>query len=330
MQIIEQIRLNYFFMTFTLIGGYFGIAGCVAEGGVFNESVYADTTAELPANFDDLDSLFLLGTYQQSRSSADNVNNIRRQAIQEAASTIGAQGGLAARAEQINHELQANDADLDRIFNFNTLLLESNVVPPVIVEGQSTLNLDDPDTIRIVNRTFKIVKQAHFVTTPPNWRQYLWLDFSQPQIPHASLLPQNLSERKIWNEYVAKGWENGDTQANLIFAENLSRLKEDYIGMLTYNRLLAQNMVSAPFVANADLGVTGDSNQINIDDRILRITAHPGLTTDNTLWDPAVSNFDDILEIDERLENIIGDAESINISDENSDSDDESLDRDAQ
>ena len=56
--------------------------------------------------------------------------------------------------------------------------------------------------------------------------------------------------------------------------------------MVLYRKMLAQDMVSAPFVAKADLGVTGDAKEMRIDDRILRITAHSQLQTDSSKWQP--------------------------------------------
>ena len=48
-------------------------------------------------------------------------------------------------------------------------------------------------------------------------------------------------------------------------------------------------MVSPPYVSNTDLGVTGDGDEIHIDDRVLRITALPALNTHSDEWRAAVS-----------------------------------------
>ena len=43
-------------------------------------------------------------------------------------------------------------------------------------------------------------------------------------------------------------------------------------------------MVSAPFVATLDLGITGNKSNLTINDRVLRITAFPSLQTDGSQW----------------------------------------------
>ena len=276
---------------------------CVStEGGVFGD--YHRAGKSLDANsVESLDGLRAIAN-RSARNSGETITAIRRTALQETALSTGAQAGLASRAKQINAELDRSDRHLGRVFNFNSLMLDDNVLPPVLVEGGSTLNLDDPDTIRLVNKTYTIDKPARFVTTPPHWREYLWQNYQQPSPPNNTLLPKNAAERQVWDDYVTQGWENGETQANSIFAESLARLKQDYIGMVIYGKLLAQNMVSAPYVATSELGVTGDSNEINIDDRVLRITAHSGLQVDSSAWDPALTSTEGIVELDESIEKI--------------------------
>ncbi|MBS0358305.1 MAG: type IV secretion system DotC family protein [Proteobacteria bacterium] len=224
-----------------------------------------------------------------NKPRARQLTNIRRLAIQETALSLGAQSGLAWRAKQVNDAVKTNERKLDLVFNFNSMLLEHNVIPPVLVEARNTLNISDENALRISDRVYTIEKQARFVTTPPNWREYLSLNYENPARPDDSLLPKNLEERKIWNEFVAKGWKQGIEQANNIFSDNLARLKRDYKGMALYRNLLAQNMVSPPFVAKTDLGITGGGADMRVNDTVLRITALPGLQSDSKKWKPALS-----------------------------------------
>jgi defect-in-organelle-trafficking protein DotC len=206
-------------------------------------------------------------------------NKMRELALKETALSVGAQSGLAWRARIIDDRLTRLARKLDAIYDFNALILEHNVLPPVLLEGRNTLNMADTQNIRISDRTYRIAKQARFVTTPPNWRQYIWMDYQKPDAPNAYLLPKTRRERQVWGYWVEKGWKDGIEQANTIFEENVARIKEDYVGMILYRKLLAMNMVSPPFVSHTDLGVTGDSSEIHIDDRVLRITALPVLNT---------------------------------------------------
>lgn len=228
------------------------------------------------------------------RATAASTSKIREMALRETALSLGAQAGLAWRAKYIDETLVKQTRNLDTIYDFNSLTLEHNVLPPVLLEGRHTLNLADEQTIRISDRTYKVTKQAHFITTP-NWRQYLWMDYQKPEYPHITLLPATRDEREIWCYYVDKGWQKGVEQANTIFEENLARIKEDFKGMILYRKLLAMNMVSPPYVSNTDLGVTGDGAEIRIDDRVLRITALPALNVNSEEWRAAVAHDEDSL-----------------------------------
>src|SRR3990167_955689 len=226
------------------------------------------------------------------QTPASSLGNIRLQAIQETATSLGAQGGLAARSQQINALLNQHALQLDQVFNFNALLLNHNVLPPVLVQGNQLLNLADPDTIRLADKTYKIVSQARFVTTPPNWRQYLLMDYQKPAVPDKTLLPRTLQEQQAWIEYINKGWKQGTRQAKTIYLANLSRLKRDYNGMILYRELLAQNMISKPYVAQTNLGVTStdDNSQLYINDQVLRITSLPELNPNSKEWRAVLTN----------------------------------------
>ena len=225
----------------------------------------------------------------QTDVAAAKINNIRRTALIDTATSLGAQAGLAWRSQQINKDLRANQKKLNRIFNFRAMMLKDNVLPPVLVEGKNSLNLAGNITLRLADRVYKIVSPPRFVTAPLNWREYLWMNFKKPERPNSILLPENEAERVVWNEYLTVGWQEGIKQSNQIFAVNLGRLKRDYNGMILYRILLAQNMVTAPFVAQTNLGVTGNANQMRINDQVLRITAISKLQTNANVWRPALT-----------------------------------------
>lgn len=219
----------------------------------------------------------------------DGKNSIRIRALRDTAMTLGAQSGLHDRAKQINAMLEARTAHLNKVFNFDGMMLANNVLPPVLIEGRDSLNLANADSIRIADRTYEIAQQAKFVTAPPTWRSYLWMDYQKPPVPNATLLPKDSQEREVWRKYVEKGWKQGGEQAEAIFKENLARLKRDYHGMILYRKLLAQNIVSAPYVAKTSLGITGGGASIRVNDQVLRITALPTLQANSKQWKAAPS-----------------------------------------
>ncbi len=238
---------------------------------------------------DALSQLENLRGVKPSENGQGGLSGIREMALEETGLSLGARAGLAKRSKEINAELQENSKNLDHTFNFQLLVLDHNVLPPVLLEGHNTLNLDSPDAIRISDRDYQIEQQARFVTAPPHWRDYLYLDYHEPELPYRTMLPKNLKEREVWRIAVKKGWHQGIKQANQIFTENLARLTKDYRGMVLYRKLLAQHMVSPPYVAKTELGVTGDGNHMSVNDQVLRIAAMPSLNMRSQTWRPAVS-----------------------------------------
>ena len=271
-------------------------------------------TACAPANRQVGDTGTLSGLQAMGSTKAaltgprSSMSKIREMAIKETALSLGAQSGLAWRAKIIDEQLVKETRNLDAIYDFNSLTLAHNILPPVLLEGRNTLNLADAQTIRISDRTYKVAKQAHFVTTPPNWRQYIWMDYKKPEYPNVTLLPKTKAERIVWSQCVEKGWKDGVEQANIILEESIARLKEDFAGMILYRKLLAMNMVSAPFVSHTDLGVTGDAGEIHIDDQVLRITALPALNINSKEWRAAVAKDEDALEQFQQMEKLAKDT----------------------
>lgn len=288
---------NFIIKSFIL--SIIGLSGCVSSNRTYTQATYVNSLAQI---------MSLCNNKRNKLSANRGLNKIRESALKETALSLGAQAGLALRAKAIDDQLIKHARLLDHVFDFNALVLEHNVLPPVLLEGRNTFNLADLQTIRVSNRTYRVYKQAHFITTAPNWREYLWMDFQPPEMPHQSLLPTSKLERSIWQYYASKGWEKGVEQANTIIEESIARIKEDYRGMILYRKLLAMNMVSPPFVSNTDLGVTGDGEEIHIDDRVLRITALPALNTNANEWRAAVAKDEEALSKFRKLENSVNRA----------------------
>lgn len=262
--------MRKFFTTVTTIALCLSLAAC--------KSYESEGTAELVK----------LRSYRDLTKSSvkeEKVNELRYMALRNAAVSIGARAALAYRAKQINEMLQENYRELDRVFNFQPLVLQKNVLPPVLTEGRNNLSQQNPNVLRLSDRNYTITEQARFVTAVPSWRSYLLMHYLEPELPDRSLLPRNGAESDIWDRYVQDGWNAGILQAENIYTENLAKLQRDIQGMLRYHTLLAQNIVSEPYIAETNLGITGDSSNMSVNDRVLRITALPELKTDdNKQW----------------------------------------------
>lgn len=236
-----------------------------------------------------LDVGFVSTQSLQAASEASQLSEMRKESIRTTAAQLGTQGGLAWRAAHINESLLKQSQMLDQVFNFQQILLKHNVLPPVLAQTSNSMNLADNDTIRLADHTYSILKPAKFVTVPPTWRDYLWMDYKKPNAPASNLLPHNALEAHYWNQFFKEGWKQGLIQANAIFARNLNQLKQDYEGMILYKKLLSMHVVSAPYVSQADLGITGDGHHMRIGDRVLRITSHSSLEQPSE-WSPVITS----------------------------------------
>lgn len=224
-----------------------------------------------------------------ARHEKVNIGALRHKALRDSALSLGARAGLAWRAEHINTEVKQNEAKLDRIFNFNALMLENYVLPPVLLQGRNTLDKASDDTLRIADRHYIVNQQAKFVTVAPTWRDYLVMNYSTPENPDKSLLPRNQVEKKVWDHFIDVGWQAGISQADTIFDEQLGRVHRDYQGMILYRTLLAQKMVSPPFVAQINFGVTGGDDKMAVNDRVLQITSMAGFNADSEQWETEIT-----------------------------------------
>lgn len=254
------------------------IAACAQRQNMTN----VDTT-----NMSELESVRV---YPRSPSSGKKttLSHLRVKSLKDSSMSIGAQAGLAWASGHINKKLEHDRKHLDSIYNFNGMMLSHGVIPPVLEAGDNTLNLADPNTIRVSDRTYKIVKQAQFSTTAPNWREYLWLSYSKPELPDSTLLPKTNEEQAIWRDGIRAGWQKGIEQSYSIFQQNLARLKRDFNGMALYRKLLQEKMISPPFVSRTELGVTGNGSDMRVNDQVLRIVELPKLQTNSSHWKAVV------------------------------------------
>jgi defect-in-organelle-trafficking protein DotC len=218
--------------------------------------------------------------------------DIRLDAIKEAAISFGARGGLAKRTYQIREELDLRSRYLNKVFDFNLLLISAPsgflIEPPIITESMNSMLVDvDGQTAAVSDKIYNIIRNARIVSAPRTWRVYLEREWGEVIPPPDILVPKNDEEREIWVTNVAKGWEYGWEQANEIFKSDLARLESDFQGMIRYRMLLAQGMVSPPYALQVDRGITGGGDQMRIGDRAVQITGVPELITGAETWQPA-------------------------------------------
>ncbi|MCB1532119.1 MAG: type IV secretion system DotC family protein [Alphaproteobacteria bacterium] len=218
--------------------------------------------------------------------------DIRKEAIREAAISLGARAGLAWRTYEIQQEMDKRTRYLDKVFDFTQLLVPAPsgllIEPPIINESINAMLIEgDGQQAAVSDRIFNIVMNAKIVSAPRTWRTYLERTWDTVEPPPDILRPENEEERALWEDLVTKGWKEGVQQANEIFEEDLNLLLADFRGMVRYRLLLAQGMVSPPYALQVDRGITGGGNEMRIGDRAVQITGVPELVTGFDQWQPA-------------------------------------------
>lgn len=217
---------------------------------------------------------------------------IRADAIHEAALSYGARGGLAYRTFEIQRRLAEYDSSLTKTFDFSRLLVAAPsgllIEPPIVSEAQRAVLVNTGgQEAAVADRVYRINRDARIVTASRNWHLYLERDWGRVDPPPALLLPKDAIERAAWRSYVKEGWKAGIQQANDTFEADVDRLTSDYVGMVRYRELLAQNMISPPYALADDRGITGGGKEMRIGDRGVSITGPSALIPRSTIWTPA-------------------------------------------
>lgn len=206
-------------------------------------------------------------------------------AVRSHAQEYGLQLGLAWGTKLIDARLNALADKLSDIYDFNDLLISDPsghyILPPIITERDDSYELsDEGQTLKVADKTYTKEESETFSRNAPMWHQYLYRSYDKPQEPDNSDLPSTVEEQDIWNRYVTEGFNKGVRQAVDIFKADIRRLNHDYIGMTRYYELAAQGAISRPFVAKTDLGLTGNNDKVNYNQREMHISGGAHLNFD--------------------------------------------------
>jgi defect-in-organelle-trafficking protein DotC len=239
-------------------------------------------------------SLEWLQDYSSSKAPDSSDNDIRRAGLQDAALSFGIRGGLSHRTWELSKIVGQYERQLDASFDFHALQMAAPggllVDLPVVTEGQGAVEFKAGRQIAAVSdRNLVLQENVHLTDSTRSWSDYISLAWNETiDPPDPLLLPKDADERERFRQWVAQGWKIGIEQANDIFYESVDRLVRDFVGKVRYRELLAQRMVSAPYVDMTDRGVTGGGNKLQIGDRQISITGAPALDNHPDRWTPAL------------------------------------------
>lgn len=243
----------------------------------------ARSQSTLPPDVDQVVSEALKGMNLKNR-----IPKMRYDTLRQAGLTLGMRAGLARQTEMNNRALQQRARMLDHQYNFQALMLQGGILPPVIAQSLDLFEQDDPSFIQLAGVNYRIVSQARFTYTPPSWRSYLLRKYPAGKAAAVTLKPDSKEERLLWENSVREGFRRGRLQAMHILREGWQMLARDFEGMARYRALLAQQVVSAPFVEMSGKDVVGDGQNMSVGVKQLRIVALPQLQTQRHQWRPDV------------------------------------------
>lgn len=235
----------------------------------------------------EIDSAYALLKFQTEMSRTDGKTreelisrSLKLKAMTDYAKSVAIRSGIKARIKTINEVLVENSRDLDAIYDFNTLMIDGKVVPPVISEANNLYNQKNATQINRAQKIFKIERQAKFASTAPVWQEYLSFPveasaFERYAYVAGEMKPKDNIELKAWQDATVEGWNLGVNQANIILKQGLERLNRDYVGMVRFHQFVMQGKLTMPVINQYNLYDTNNGMTMIVDEDMLRISVLP-------------------------------------------------------
>ena len=221
----------------------------------------------------------------------NNVNNTRNKSIQLLALEYGFYYGYKNEVEKFQNSLNEMESALNQI-NFAYLLINNNMMPPVVVEGDSFYEQNNEFETKEIKKLFRIVKPAELVSNVPTWRDYILIQVNEipPTIPNDFKL-ENSSEKSIWAEFAKKGIEAGAQHARDELDYQYALLIRDYKGMLLARHLNDLNIISFSKIDALDRGIVIEDKMVNIGD-VEYISSNMDVFNSLDEWKPLIRDSD--------------------------------------
>jgi defect-in-organelle-trafficking protein DotC len=218
--------------------------------------------------------------------------SIRDKAVKDEAMRLGIQYGYAKELGRLQKVVLENTKFLDQTFNFKALMSYANqnapainILPPVILRTNDYVTSDGSgQRISISNEYYQLYSNARIVTVAPTWRNYLVKSIPQPSEPSKYLLPRNTIESSEWAKGFAYGWDLGLKQADTELEFRVQTLSRDYLGMQQYLILWKKHKVSSAFVAYNRQNITGNANEMSVNNQVYQISTPAKLNLNTKDW----------------------------------------------
>lgn len=215
----------------------------------------------------------------------NKVNSLRGEAIKDMALRMGTSAGLAYQFKNVyEKKIASMSAELDRTYNFEKLSISPGALPPVLTQSFGNYEKKSDNLVMIADSTYSIDQKARMVSVYPTYRDYLQFHFKPSELPDSQFLPKTSAEKKLWDDYVKKGWEAGVEQAAFVWDNAFATLNRDYEGMILYKQLLANKQITPTVVASSNMGVTGNGSTMSVNQTMVTITDHSEFQRNSKKW----------------------------------------------
>ncbi|WP_136661463.1 type IV secretory system conjugative DNA transfer family protein [Nitratireductor sp. XY-223] len=212
--------------------------------------------------------------------------------LREAAVSYAAQAGYQRRVWQIMRELERDSAKLSQSFDFNRVAYRAPretgyLLPPVVSHATAAINVAETGRSAVAtDEYYRIEIPGRLVSVVPTWRDYLIIPLEEATEPGDDFLPQNREERRVFDQFAAKGWQAGVDQANEALELNLARLKRDYLGMVEYRKMVQAGLVEEMVVRSSEQRSAGEGDELFIGERRVKIVSAARLVRNPNHWKP--------------------------------------------
>lgn len=189
---------------------------------------------------------------EKETSNADELG-LRSTIINETFYAVAFQESVRKEYKKILNKIEPLSDTMDEIFNFEQLMYQGKMLPPVIQESNDYYGkLSDKSLVQTAKR-WLILKDASVSIMPPKWQSYLFQGIDgQDNLVKSGLELRNDEEKELAIKAKNRAAKEAQDYIVQLLKLNLARLKRDYIGMLTYKQLEMQGIVSAPVLAVSD------------------------------------------------------------------------------
>ncbi|MBO4368499.1 MAG: type IV secretory system conjugative DNA transfer family protein [Desulfovibrio sp.] len=205
-----------------------------------------------------------------SEKKAVALSSEREKSLWQAAKVYGFQRGFQWHYEAILRAVRARADRFAMIFDFEKLLIDGRVLPPVILSEGPVTSVPSDTFARRVEARYRIVKKARIVSMAPRFDSYLHADTVVLQ-PNPAFQPKNRKERALWEEAVRDGWEEGERHARNYFDEAMQRLTTEFRGILLCKRLTKLGLVSLPLLDHEHVGIEVGNDLLSMNQDIFRL-----------------------------------------------------------